>query len=151
MSTSSTSSAIEARAARKAEIIAQPCPQCTFEHSICEVRWFEEEELRFLTCPRCGYAEETWRDQGKQWKGHGVYVVHGDEGLVKAGTFDHEITDEEAPLVVAEFLRFRADSVFVTRWNEAAGRVDVLLGPDTQAGPDDPLAGLDSRATSIVF
>jgi Zn ribbon nucleic-acid-binding protein len=121
------------RKRERAEIVALPCPQCGFAESICQVRRFEEDGLSFLTCPQCGYAEESWRDQFRQWKGNGVYVVHQEGEMVKAGAFPEEIAPEEIPALVADFLRFQRAAVYLTRWNSAENRLEILLGGEDEA------------------
>ena len=82
---------------------------------------------QFLSCPHCGYAEEDAGGTRQCWKGHGVYVVHTGGRSVGAGAFHSSIPDHLVTRVVAEFLELGPAVQYLTRWNEAESRLEVLL------------------------
>lgn len=116
------------RTIRLVEIVSTPCPQCGFSECVRDERSIEGDPRRFLTCPHCGYTEEQWRSQHRQWKGYGVYVIKDPDGRLKGRAFPRPVPEERVPEVVAHFLSLGAVVQSVTRWNDHTNALEVLLG-----------------------
>lgn len=118
------------RTIRRTEIIARTCAQCGFGEAVCEIRDASPSRPQFTTCPRCGFTEEVCGGHTRCWRGHGVYVLQSETGVVKAGTFPEAVPDSKVPTLVAKFLELGPAVRYVSRWNEAAGQLEVLIGND---------------------
>jgi len=118
------------RKVRKTEIVAEKRPQCGFGEAVRETRETGAKWPCFKTCPHCGYTEERKRGDRRCWKGYGVYVLQSETGVIRAGAFPGAIPEHKVPSLVARFLEMGASVRYVTRWNEASARLEVLLGSD---------------------
>jgi hypothetical protein len=115
-------------------ILSACCPQCGAGQTVCQSRPVGGIERRFLSCPHCGFSVDRLGRDHAEWKGYGVYVVQTEPGRVTAGAFDRPIPDHLVTQIVAEFLELGPSVLYLTRWNDAEGRLEVLLGEYRREG-----------------
>ena len=126
---------------RIVETLAHNCIQCGHSEAVCDRRGQGDAARSVTICPLCGHAEEVAPNGSRSWTGFGVFVTVDANGRCLARAFPRPIPDADVCRLTGFFRQFGDSIRFVSRWDENAGHLDILIDAMPAATTSQQLAG----------
>ncbi|MDE2126918.1 MAG: hypothetical protein KGJ62_10040 [Armatimonadetes bacterium] len=126
---------------RIVETQMRTCVQCGHSEAVCDRRGQGNGARAVSVCPLCGHTEEEAPSGPRSWPGFGVFVTVDTDGRCRARAFAQPIPDADVCRLTG-FFRDCGEAVrFVSRWDQAAGHLDILIDAMSVSAAPQQLAG----------